>query len=188
MQNGIQGLSGEMIGELHYGKQGAKGEKGDPFTYDDFTAEQLAALKGEPGTPGKDGYTPVKGVDYFDGKNGVDGKDGYTPQKGVDYFDGKDGKDGADGQPGSPGANGKDGVDGKTPVKGADYWTAADKQEIMNDIMEQAQDIVLPSVSTADNGKIMEVVNGKWVKVALADSSVKTYIDEYIAEALEGDY
>lgn len=37
---------------------------------------------------GKDGYTPVKGKDYFDGK------DGYTPQKNVDYFDGKDGDDG----------------------------------------------------------------------------------------------
>lgn len=55
--------------------QGAKGEKGDPFTYDDFTAEQLAALKGEDGEPGKDGYTPQKDVDYFDGK---DGKDGLT--------------------------------------------------------------------------------------------------------------
>lgn len=39
----------------------------------------------------KDGYTPVKGVDYFDGK---DGEDGHTPQKGKDYFDGKDGDDG----------------------------------------------------------------------------------------------
>lgn len=48
--------------------------KGDPFTYDDFTNEQLAGLKGEPG------YTPQKGVDYFDGS------DGHTPQKGVDYF------------------------------------------------------------------------------------------------------
>ena len=27
------------------------------------------------GEPGKDGYTPQKGVDYFDGKDGVDGKD-----------------------------------------------------------------------------------------------------------------
>lgn len=53
--------------------QGAKGEKGDAFTYDDFTAEQLAALKGEDGEPGKDGYTPVKGVDYFDGEPGKDG-------------------------------------------------------------------------------------------------------------------
>lgn len=33
---------------------------------------------------GADGYTPVKGKDYFDG---------YTPQKDVDYFDGKDGHD-----------------------------------------------------------------------------------------------
>ena len=40
---------------------GRKGDKGDPFVYADFTAEQLAALKGEPG------YTPVKGKDYFDG-------------------------------------------------------------------------------------------------------------------------
>lgn len=40
-----------------------------------------------PAIVGKDGYTPIKGVDYFDGE------DGYTPQKGVDYFDGEDGKD-----------------------------------------------------------------------------------------------
>ena len=45
--------------------QGEKGDKGDPFTYEDFTEEQLAALKGD------DGYTPVKGVDYFDGQDGV---------------------------------------------------------------------------------------------------------------------
>lgn len=32
------------------------------------------------GAPGKDGYNPVKGKDYFDGKNG------YTPVKGTDYF------------------------------------------------------------------------------------------------------
>ena len=32
------------------------------------------------------GYTPQKGVDYFDGD------DGYTPQKNIDYFDGADGK------------------------------------------------------------------------------------------------
>ena len=35
------------------------------------------------GADGKDGYTPVKGVDYFDGK---DGKDGYSPVKGTDYW------------------------------------------------------------------------------------------------------
>jgi hypothetical protein len=49
-----------------------------------------------------DGYTPVKGVDYFDGK------DGYTPVKYVDYFDGKDGTNGADGKDGANGEDGKD--------------------------------------------------------------------------------
>lgn len=38
---------------------GEKGDKGDPFTYNDFTSEQLASLKGA------DGYTPIKGVDYY---------------------------------------------------------------------------------------------------------------------------
>ena len=36
-----------------------KGDKGDPFTYSDFTQEQLDSLKGA------DGYTPVKGTDYW---------------------------------------------------------------------------------------------------------------------------
>lgn len=35
---------------------GLKGDKGDPFTYSDFTSEQLAALKGEPGKDGKSAY------------------------------------------------------------------------------------------------------------------------------------
>lgn len=32
--------------------KGDKGDKGDPFTYEDFTPEQLAALKGDKGDPG----------------------------------------------------------------------------------------------------------------------------------------
>ena len=43
---------------------------------------------------GANGYSPQKGIDYFDGV------DGYTPQKGIDYFDGND---------------------GYTPIKGVDY-------------------------------------------------------------------
>lgn len=42
-----------------------KGDKGNPFTYDDFTEEQLLALHGKDGKDGADGKTPVKGVDYF---------------------------------------------------------------------------------------------------------------------------
>ena len=51
---------------------GPKGDKGDAFTYDDFTPEQLAALKG---VDGKDGQN---GADGKDGQNGADGKDGKS--------------------------------------------------------------------------------------------------------------
>ena len=47
------------------GDQGPQGIQGEPFTYEDFTEEQLAALKGEPGEDGQDGYTPIKGTDYY---------------------------------------------------------------------------------------------------------------------------
>ena len=39
------------------GTQGLKGDKGDPFTYADFTAEQLEALKGPKGDKGEDGLS-----------------------------------------------------------------------------------------------------------------------------------
>lgn len=59
IRNGSQGSQGEKgekgdTGEK--GEQGAKGEKGDRG---DIGAQ------GEQGLPGKDGYTPEKGVDYF---------------------------------------------------------------------------------------------------------------------------
>lgn len=69
-----------------------KGPKGDPFTYEDFTDEQLAALVGPKGDKGNpftyedftaEQLASLKGKDGIDGK---DGTDGYTPQKGVDYF------------------------------------------------------------------------------------------------------
>ena len=46
----------------------------------------------------------------------------------------------------------------------------------------------LPSVTTADNGKILQVVDGAWAAVAVADSAVATFVDDYINEALGGDY
>ena len=47
-----------------------------------------------------------------------DGKDGYTPVKGVDYFDGKDGATGAKGDKGDPGIQGEKGDKGDTGAKG----------------------------------------------------------------------
>lgn len=63
--------------------KGAPGEPGKPFTYEDFTPEQLAALKGEPGKDGSmrfEDLTPeqiesLKGQDGAPGKDGRDGQD-----------------------------------------------------------------------------------------------------------------
>jgi len=59
-ETGAQGPQGEP-GEK--GDTGAQGPKGDPFTYEDFTAEQLAALKGDKGDKGDTGDTGPKGAD-----------------------------------------------------------------------------------------------------------------------------
>ncbi len=52
LPRGPQGLRGEQ-GEQ--GIQGEQGERGEAFTYEDFTAEQLAALRGEKGDTGDSG-------------------------------------------------------------------------------------------------------------------------------------
>lgn len=86
---------------------GAKGDRG---------------LPGMQGIPGKDGYTPVKGRDYFDG---IPGKDGYSPVKNKDYFDGAKGKDGYTPVKDRDYRDGRDGRDGYIPVKGKDYFDGA---------------------------------------------------------------
>ena len=49
---GIQGPEGPIGPQ---GVQGIQGPKGDPFTYEDFTAEQLEGLRGPQGEPGPQG-------------------------------------------------------------------------------------------------------------------------------------
>lgn len=60
-------LTGPMGPVGPQGEEGPQGPIGDPFTYEDFTPEQLEGLKGPKGDAG---YTPIKGVDYFDGEKG----------------------------------------------------------------------------------------------------------------------
>lgn len=55
--HGFRGTEQEWLDSLKglQGPQGEPGLKGDPFTYADFTAEQLEALKGPKGDKGEDG-------------------------------------------------------------------------------------------------------------------------------------
>lgn len=52
--HGFRGTEQEWLDSLK-GLQGDPGPKGDPFTYADFTAEQIEALKGPKGDKGEDG-------------------------------------------------------------------------------------------------------------------------------------
>ena len=74
---GEQGIQGE-IGPT--GPQGAKGDKGDAFTYSDFTAAQLAALKGENGDTGPQGE---KGDTGATGPTGPEGPRGPQGEQGI---------------------------------------------------------------------------------------------------------
>lgn len=79
------------------GEAGAAGAKGDPFTYDDFTAAQLAALKGEKGDKGDKG------------DKGETGEQGVKGDKGEQGEQGQQGVQGVKGDTGATGANGQDG-------------------------------------------------------------------------------
>lgn len=79
------------------GEAGAAGAKGDPFTYDDFTAAQLAALKGEKGDKGDKGETGEQGVK---GDKGDKGEQGEQGQQGIQGVKGDTGASGANGQDG----------------------------------------------------------------------------------------
>lgn len=82
--------------------------KGEAFTYSDFTAEQLEALKGPAGEPGNDGekgdaftyadFTPeqLEGLKGPKGEDGVDGIDGVTQDATTITFTGLDTSDSSD--------------------------------------------------------------------------------------------
>ena len=46
----------------------------------------------------------------------------------------------------------------------------------------------LPDVTTDHNNNILQVVNGAWTVTSLENSTIASYIDEYIANALGGSY
>lgn len=87
--------------------KGPKGDKGDAFTYADFTADQLAALKGEKGDTGAQGPQGEKGDTGAQGPQGETGPKGDTGPTGATGPKGDTGATGATGPKGDKGADGK---------------------------------------------------------------------------------
>lgn len=98
------------------GDTGEKGDTGDAFTYEDFTPEQLASLKGETGDTGPAG---PKGDTGEKGDKGDTGAKGDTGNKGETGATGEKGATGAKGDTGDTGPAGNTGQTGATGDTGA---------------------------------------------------------------------
>ncbi len=77
----IEGPPGPQGPQGQTGPKGDKGDKGDKGERGD------KGDKGEQGVQGPQGIQGEKGEKGDTGATGANGKDGYTPQKGVDYYD-----------------------------------------------------------------------------------------------------
>ena len=104
-----QGPAGPAGPQGVTGPEGPRGPKGDPFTYADFTQEQLEALTGPIGPQGVMG--PV-------GPVGPEGKKGDTGEQGPEGPQGAVGPVGPQGKQGPPGPQGGTGAQGPKGDKG----------------------------------------------------------------------
>ena len=98
LQNGLNEVNKELEEVVQIGNEVAKqGEYAtEQGNYAKSVGEQLekdkenGLFKGEKGDKGDQGEQGIQGEKGEQGKPGKNGADGYTPIKGVDYFDGKD--------------------------------------------------------------------------------------------------
>lgn len=115
---GEQGEKGEKGDTGATGATGATGPKGDPFTYSDFTAEQLAALTGPQGPKGDKGDTGATGQQGQKGDTGATGPQGPKGDTGPQGIRGEQGPQGIQGIRGETGATGPKGDKGDTGPQG----------------------------------------------------------------------
>ena len=105
VKNGSKGSTGATGPQGPAGADGAKGDTGDT---------------GPQGPKGDTGDTGPQGPKGDTGDTGPQGPKGDT---------------GDTGPQGPKGDTGDTGPQGKTPMKGTDYWTAADRQQMVNDVI-----------------------------------------------------
>ena len=141
-----------LSGKGDTGPQGIQGEKGDAFTYSDFTEEQLASLKGEKGDKGDKGDTGPQGI------QGEKGDKGDTGTQGIQGPQGEKGDKGDTGPQGPQGEQGMQGIQGEKGDKG-------DKGDTGNDG-------ITPTIGDNGNWFIGSTDTGKPSKGADVSSAV----------------
>ena len=104
------------------------------------TEAALAQAKASGEFDGKDGNTGPQGPKGDIGDTGPQGPKGDIGDTGPQGPKGDTGGTGPQGPKGDTGDTGPQGPAGHTPVKGTDYWTAADKAEIVADVLAALPD------------------------------------------------
>lgn len=141
---------------------GPRGEQGDPFTYDDFTPEQLASLKGEKGDKGDTGdafhivktYASVaemnadySGTDVQIGEYVMITSTVEDPDNAKVYIKGSSAYQFVVDMSGAAGIKGDKGDDGYTPIKGVDYFDGVDGND-----GQDGQDGFSPTATVSKSG------------------------------------
>lgn len=122
VKNGYKGTEKEWLESLI-------GPQGEPFTYEDFTPEQLEALKGKDGKDGvngkdgADGFSPTVAVADISGGHRVT----ITDAGGAKSFDVMDGKDGEGGGGSGGGADGFSPIVSVSNISGGHRVSVTDK-------------------------------------------------------------
>ena len=175
------------------GPKGEPGKDGKPFTYDMFTAEQLASLKGpkgDVGLPGPKGEPGTPGERGADGERGLQGPKG-EPFKFSDFTqDQLNALKGPKGDPGPPGTGGS--VDlSAYPTKEYCDTTFATKTNLSDYVKTAALNNYYVSKLFAENTYATKASLSDYMKTAAASNTFVSRIfadNNYAAKANLSDY
>lgn len=167
-EKGDPGPQGEQGPQGDPGPQGEPGPKGDAFTYDDFTEEELAALKGDKGDKGAQGEPGPKGdaFTYAD----------FTEEQ----LAALKGPQGDPGPQGSPGPQGEPGEAGHTPVITAEKTGKVTTVKVDGVVVATISDGVVATVNskTADGNGNVALTAADIPYTAAGSTTVKSEIDD----------
>ena len=178
-------------------EKGIKGDKGDPFTYLDFTAEQLEALKGEKGDVGEQGPQGEKGEDgitytfTFEDLTEAQKETLKGPQ-GPQGIQGEKGETGAQGIQGPKGDKGEQGIQGPQGVQGPSGATAINDASTATNAIWSAYKTyteIEGLKTTSVNGKtqVAVAINGKLgtaLTVATSYADMAYYINSMVGSVI----
>lgn len=139
---------------------GPKGDKGDPFVYNDFTPTQLELLKGEKGDQGETGPQGIQGEQGIQGIQGIQGPKGDTGATGLQGIQGEKGETGATGATGATGPQGPKGDTGATGPQGPKGDTGATGATGPQGIQGPKGDKGDPGISSYTAGIGIDITNG----------------------------